>query len=304
MDTWPESARPSHAGRIRRARAMLVAVAAFGIVTFPACSWFEIKQREWIFRVASASWQTPPAAPPGYDEVWIPVGSQDERINAWWGKASSDTHPARAPAVLFLHGARRDLNGHANRIAGLQKLGFNVLAIDYRGFGKSSGTLPSEDMTYEDALAAWEWLKRREPDSRNRFIYGYSLGGAIAAELATRSGEAQALILESTFTSIRDMAERTAARYLPLSLLLTQRYDTLGKLPKLSIPLVIVHGTEDKVVPLEMARRLFDAAPEPKRLVIVEGASHYSAAARAADELRRELSSLMCAGRTRSGRFC
>lgn len=283
---------------------LLLLVTVLSIATASACAWLEVKQREWIFRVASASWQTPPAAPPGYEEVWIPVGNQDERINAWWGKASNDTNRARAPAVLFLHGARRDLNGHANRIAALQKLGFNVLAIDYRGFGKSSGTLPSEDMTYEDASAAWEWLKRREPDSRNRFIYGYSLGGAIAAELATRSGEAQALILESTFTSIRDMAERTAARYLPLSLVLTQRYDTLGKLPKLSIPLVIVHGTEDKVVPLEMARRLFDAAPEPKRLVIVEGASHYSAAARAAEELQRELSSLVCTNGTLSARFC
>ncbi len=270
----------------------LIAAAA-GIAAVASCSWIDTKQRQLIFR-PSADARQGVANTYGFADLSLPVGSNGEQIHAWWGKAANAADERAAPSVLFLHGARRNLSGSIGRISRLQDMGFNVLAIDYRGFGKSSGDLPSEAAAYEDALAAWDWLKRREPYPARRFIYGYSLGGAVAAELALRTGEARALILESTFTSLKDMAERTAARFLPLSLILTQRFDTLEKIPKLTMPVVIVHGSADKVVPVEMAQRLFEAAPQPKRLLVIDGASHYSAGGRAIGELRRELVSLVC----------
>ncbi len=154
-----------------------------------------------------------------------------DRLHAYWAPADDKA----APLLLYLHGARWNLTGSVTRIERWRKLGFNVLAIDYRGFGKSSGASPSEQLAYEDAMAAWDYLADAGP-ARPRFIVGHSLGGAIAAELAVRRPEASGLVLEATFTSIRDMLEHTAWRVLPVGLILTQEFDTLSKLPKIHLP--------------------------------------------------------------------
>ena len=109
------------------------------------------------------------------------------------------------PAVLYLHGTRWNLTAQVRRISQLRELGFSVLAIDYRGFGESPGDLPSERTVYQDAQAAWERLVQLQPEAERRFIYGHSLGGAIAVDLAEHLAEgnepkAAGLIVESTFT--------------------------------------------------------------------------------------------------------
>jgi len=174
------------------------------------------------------------------------------------------------------------------RIERWRQLGFSVLAVDYRGFGKSTDVAPSEAYAYEDAEAAWDELARLAP-GRKRFIVGHSLGGAIATELARRHPEADGLVLEATFTSVRDMIEQSPWGFLPVGLILTQNFDALAKLPQVRMPVIVVHGTRDSVVPFQMGERLFAAAREPKRFVRVEGAGHHNLSGIGLDQYRRAL---------------
>ena len=150
-----------------------------------------------------------------------------------------------------------------------------MLAVDYRGFGKSSDVAPSESYAYEDAEAAWAHLGRLAP-GRPRYIVGHSLGGAIAAELARREPQAAGLVLEATFTSVQDMISESPWGFLPVGLILTQRFDTLSKVAELRMPVLVTHGTNDSIVPFHMGERLYGAVKSPKRFIKVEGAGHHN----------------------------
>jgi hypothetical protein len=272
-------------------KARSVLVRSFAAVVLAAtvggCAYIAQKQGELIFRPTKDTWWGYQNAGLRYEERWISVGGNGDRLHAYWAPADDKA----APLLLYLHGARWNLTGSVTRIERWRKLGFNVLAIDYRGFGKSTGASPSEQLAYEDAMAAWDYLAAAGP-ARPRFIVGHSLGGAIAAELAVRRPEASGLVLEATFTSIRDMVEHTAWRVLPVGLILTQEFDTLSKLPKIHLPLLVVHGTSDAVVPYEMGERLFAAAAGPKRFIKVEGGSHHNLSSVAVDQYRAALREL------------
>lgn len=241
------------------------------------CAVLESKQSEWIFRPVRENWRGYQGLPEGVEEVWIKVpGSKaDERIHAWWMPQTGAT-AANAPALLYLHGSRWNLTGSSFRIAKWREMGFSVLAIDYRGFGRSSGDLPSEANTYEDAALAWDWLKAKIPDAQRRYLYGHSLGGAIAIDLAAKLGahEAAGLITESTFTSVPDVVSASPYGWLPVGFLISQRFEALEKIKRVVLPKLILHGTSDQVIPHAMSDDLFKAASEPKRLVKFEGASH------------------------------
>lgn len=235
------------------------------------CAYLSEKQGELIFRpTREAAWWGYNGGDHAFDEQWIPVGGDGEKLSAWWLPAGS-----HAPALLYLHGARWNLTASATRIERWRRLGFSVLAVDYRGFGKSSDAAPSEASAYEDGDAAWAYLERLAP-GRPRYIVGHSLGGAIAVELARRHPDAAGLVLEATFTSVEDMIERSPWGFLPVSLILTQRFDALSKIGALRMPVMIAHGTRDTTVPFEMGERLYAAAHEPKRFVKVEGAGHHN----------------------------
>ena len=171
----------------------------------------------------------------------------------------------------YLHGNEGNLAREVDRLQALRRLGLPILAIDYRGYGQSSGPPPSEAQLYEDAAAAWNHLTHvigLEPTQL--VIYGHSLGGAVAAELALRQPAACAIVLESTFTSMADMG-RLRYPIFPIDWLLNQRFDTAERVARLLQPIVIVHGTRDDIVPVGMAEQLFVAAREPKRLLLVHG---------------------------------
>ena len=212
-----------------------------------------------------------------------------QRVYAWWIPGPD----AQAPALLYLHGARWSLSNNLFRIQRLQRMGFAVLAIDYRGFGRSDGELPSEAYTYADAQAAWEYLRGRAPDPHRRFVYGHSLGGAVAIELATRNDDVAGLIADSTFTSMRDMAETMGYGDLVTGPVLTQRFDSLAKIAAVTAPVLFVHGSSDRFVPAAMSEKLYAAAREPKRLLLVESGNHRDAPGAAPEKFRAAVLDLL-----------
>jgi pimeloyl-ACP methyl ester carboxylesterase len=147
--------------------------------------------------------------------------------------------------------------------------------IDYRGYGDGRASLPSEKTVYEDAEAAWNYLvKERGIDPAHLYIHGHSLGGAIAIELALHHPEAAGLIVESSFTSIRDMAKLHKKYALLPVRLVNQKFDSINKVGKLRLPVLYIHGTGDEVVPYAMGQKLFKASGGTKRFVTIGGGLH------------------------------
>lgn len=165
-----------------------------------------LRERALIFQPSDRAWGGTVELVRGMDDVWIEfeskVSEAPVKLHGLWLPADK---PAGVPVLLYLHGARWNVAGSAPRIRRMHELGFSVLAIDYRGFGKTTPGLPSEEMAYEEARAAWDWLAAKYPD-RQRYIFGHSLGGAIAIDLASRVVDERGTIVEGTFTSIPDVA--------------------------------------------------------------------------------------------------
>jgi fermentation-respiration switch protein FrsA (DUF1100 family) len=174
--------------------------------------------------------------------------------------------------VLVFHGNAGNVSHRLDRALLMQsRLKVDVLLFDYRGFGSSEGS-PDEEGTYRDARAAYRWLVARGVAPGRIVLFGESLGSAVALQLAIEV-EARALVLESPFASIPDMA-RAVYPFLPLWPFVRTRYDNVAKAGRLRIPLLVLHGDQDEVVPFVQGRRVFDKAPEPKTFFAIPGASH------------------------------
>lgn len=263
-------------------RRTLLTTIAIAVVTatvaalLGACASLDDFQRKIIFRPSKESGRTPAEYQAKFDDVWLNVGNADagqSKLHAWWIPSAKSA--ANAPAALYLHGAGYGISANLPRIMKLRDEGFSVLAIDYRGFGLSDGELPSEESAYEDAKAAWAELARRAPNSPH-YIYGHSLGGAVAMDLAQTAAakDAAGLVMESSFTSVREMQQYTSYNWIPLGAVQTQYFDSLAKAPKLCMPTLFIHGSNDYRIPVDVAKKLFAAAPEPKRWLLVQGARH------------------------------
>ncbi len=241
------------------------------------CASLDEKQREWIFQPSDRAWGGSASYAEGMENVWIEFDSkvtgEKARLHGLWLEA--DDPGPRTPILLYLHGARWNVSGSAGRMRRMQDMGFAVLGIDYRGFGKSSPGLPSETTAYEDARRAWAWLAEHYPD-RPRYVFGHSLGGAIAIDLASNVNDEQGTIVEGTFTSIPDVASTFKWGWLPIGPLITQRFDSVDKVAKIGSPLLVVHGANDTLIRSELGLRLFEAATGKKDFLLVEGGSHHS----------------------------
>lgn len=199
----------------------------------------------------------------------VSLPTRDGNVLAGWFVPAA----ARPRATILVFNGNAGNRAHRAPLARrLTENGFNVLLFDYRGYGGSSGT-PTEAGLAEDARAALEYLRARDDVDNGRLIYfGESLGAAVAARLALEHRPA-ALVLRSPFTSLVDVA-RVHYPYLPVSWLLRDRFDTIGFIATIGSPLLVVAGDRDAIVPADQSRRLFDAAPAPKRLLMVAGADH------------------------------
>ena len=189
------------------------------------------------------------------------------RLHGWYVPGHRDV------TWLWFHGNGGNISHRLeNLLLFHDNLGVNLFLIDYRGYGLSEGRA-SEKGTYRDAAGALDYLLSRDDVNPEKIIYfGRSLGCAVAVWLATQR-HPSGLILESPFTSVRDMA-KLAFPHLPLHLLVRTKYDSLSRIDKISCPLLILHGSEDETVPISIGRKLYMAAREPKSFCTIEGASH------------------------------
>lgn len=247
------------------------------------CATLDEKQGGWIFQPGDRTWGSYVAD--GMQDRWVEFDSRLSgkrvRLHALWHESPSTALPAgatgdpAAPVLLYLHGARWNVASSSFRARRMQELGFSVLALDYRGFGKSDPAPISEAIAYEDARAAWDWLAREYP-GRPRYIFGHSLGSAVAIDLASQVDDEAGIMVEGAFTSIPDVVASMKWGWLPIGPLITQRFDSRRKVARIGSPLLVVHGTNDRLIKPELGRQLFDAAVEPKAFVLVEGGSHHN----------------------------
>ena len=259
------------------------------------CSTLDERQRAWIFQPSDRSWWRGEQAAAGMSDVWVDFTSEESgqpvKLHGLWLANESFASNPKAPVLLYLHGARYNVTGSAFRARRMQELGFSVMAIDYRGFGKSSPALPSERMAVEDARAAWDWLGREYPD-RPRYIFGHSLGGAIAIELAAQVGDETGTMVEGSFTSIPDVVSSYKWGWLPLGPLITQRFEAVKRVADVGSPLLVVHGSEDRTIAPELGQKLFEAAKGQKRFELVQGGSHHNTNAVGQPQYRLALAEL------------
>ncbi|MEV0295408.1 alpha/beta hydrolase [Nocardia sp. NPDC050710] len=209
--------------------------------------------------------QTPAILGMAYTDLSIRT-SDGETVHGWWMPA-----PRSIGHILFAHGNAGTIGDRVPIFALLTELGFDVLAFDYRGYGRSTGR-PTEHGTYLDARAARQTLLEQPGVDPERVLYlGKSLGGGVMLELCTEHPPA-GLMLMSTFTGLRDAA-RSVYPFLP-GPLIPDAYPNLRRIRTLTAPVLIMHGDQDELLPLRHAQRLYAAAPEPKHLEVFRGAGH------------------------------
>lgn len=203
-----------------------------------------------------------------YEDVYIDV-TVKERIHGWYFPANNPDSDKKGPVTLFCHGNAGNISHRLETVELILRLGADILLFDYRGYGKSDGS-PSEDNVYADAEACYNWLvEQKGVRPEDIILFGRSLGGAVAVELARRV-KCGGLVVESSFTSAKEMGKKIFP-FIPVKYLLRYGFDSIGKVGSVSCPLLVTHSPDDEVIPFEMGRQLFAAANDPKQFVTLRG---------------------------------
>jgi hypothetical protein len=193
------------------------------------------------------------------------------QVYGWWIPTSTP----EKEVVLYFHGAGHNLGVYKGDLKTLHRMGFSVFAIDYRGYGLSKGDFPSEAQIYEDARSAWNYLTQTQKIPPKRiYIFGVSLGGAAAIDLASQQPDTAALIVVGSFTSMRDQVANLGYWIFPIELMLTQKFESLEKIRSVKVPILLAHGVNDDYVPSWMSQKLYEAASAPKQLLLVPDLDH------------------------------
>lgn len=229
-------------------------------------------ERAVTFHPVREDVQTKWIVPAHGEDVWFNDKS-GIRLNGWFAKAQFQQPPAAT--VIFFHGNGGNISNVAWLVEKLTARGFDVLAIDYRGYGRSGGEATNEQNLFEDGDAAYDYLTReRGVRPETIALYGHSLGTTVATDVASRK-TCGALVLEASLASAREMAHQVAPRLPEWSLRFgANRLDNLGKIANVRCPLLITHGTRDRIIPVAQARELYDAARDPKQLIILPDVDH------------------------------
>lgn len=206
---------------------------------------------------------TPDSVGLAYEDVYLET-EDGETLHSWWLPA-----PDAQGTVLFFHGNAGNISYRLDSLRIFHNLGQNVLIVGYRGYGNSTGS-PSEQGLYQDAEAGLAWLQAEQGISAaETVVFGRSLGAAVAAHLA-KDHTVAGLIVESGFTSAPDMAANLYP-FVPARTLLRFDYNTLAYVSAVQSPVLVVHSPDDEIIPFSHGRALYNAAPEPKYFLQLEG---------------------------------
>ncbi|MBV6623354.1 MAG: alpha/beta hydrolase [Rivularia sp. (in: Bacteria)] len=281
-------------------RKLLLTCFLFTSIFYASFSLYLYLQQHYLIFRPQVELQMLPTAPDfnlKYQNIRISIANHtanntNEYLDGWWFDApkfnekidSIPNEPVKIlsspKTILYFCGAGGNKSYYNNlaRIQAMQQLGFSVLVVDYRGFGESKGNQhPNESQIYQDSQTTWNYLvNQRRISPKDIIIYGESLGGAVAIDLAVKHPQAGGLIVQSSFTSMAEtVKQQDWLKIFPIDLLLTQKFNSIAKIKKLQVPVLFIHGTADSVVPSYMSSRLYNLAPEPKQLFKVPQAGHF-----------------------------
>jgi fermentation-respiration switch protein FrsA (DUF1100 family) len=254
---------------------VVFAVLALAVLAYGgAMLWLVTQETRLVFQNDAPLGDRRPAKP--YTQIdWNDGEGSHQHAGRAWIVPSTDA-PERKPWLIFLHGNASNIASRLNILhyERLRALGVNVFAPEYRGYAGLEGT-PSESGLAEDARLAYQQLRRQQKVDPNRIIiYGWSLGSAVAVNLASHVDEA-AVILEGAPASIVAIGQRRYP-YFPIRLLIRNPFESIARIDKIGSPVLFLHSREDEVIPFAEGRRLFDAAPQPKQFVEVSGGHVYA----------------------------
>ena len=256
--------------------------AALFAALFLGLRWYEQKS---VYYPERDIHQTPRDAGLPFEEVKLST-ADGETIHGWWVPSGKRD----APVLLFFHGNGGNVSHRLEKLAVFRGVGANTLIIDYRGYGRSSGT-PSERGIYRDALAAYGWLTQAQGvDPKRIVVYGESLGSAVAVHLASEAPTG-GVIVESGFTSVTDIAQKMFP-FLPVRWILKHKFNSIDKVHRINAPLLILHSRQDELFEMSHPERLLGAAQSPKRLVEMEG-GHNDAFLVSADTYRAAIAQFL-----------
>ena len=238
------------------------------------CAWLDMRQRQILYRPTAGVPQNFAGLRTGDVRylVAVPDAGGPQQLAIWWLPHGAPN----APTLLYLHGTFRNLFQNLHKIDSLRAAGYSVLAVDYRGWGESTAIIPSEASIVADAHLAWSELKKHQPNPRQRAIYGHSMGSGVAVELASRlsSVDHGGLVLESAFTSFTNVAQASGWLARLLSLFNREQFASIDKIHQVQVPLLMLHGSLDTTIPIQLGQQLFAAANTPKQWLTIEGGAH------------------------------
>ncbi|MEW6040647.1 MAG: alpha/beta hydrolase [Elusimicrobiota bacterium] len=249
--------------------------AFFLIVILISVLWFFLRvlEQNAIFYPYKKIELTPRDLGMNYEDVYIKT-DDNVKLNGWFIPVKDKAKRKTAITILYLHGNAGNISHRVEIAKVFNEYDYNFFIVDYRGFGKSNG-IPSEKGTYRDALAAYNYLITREDINPEKIVlYGQSLGGAIAIDLATKVKIA-AIITEASLSSTIAVAKNVYP-FLPLGLMMTQKFDALSKVDKITAPKLFIHSMDDEIVSFSQGEELFKKAKEPKEFMLARGGHNSS----------------------------